>query len=118
VNSFLRHWVPIIRNSPAFRDGLLIVTFDEASSMDASACCDEQPGPNTKSPGIHGPGGGRIGAVLISPFIKPGTVSNVPYNHYSMLRSVEDLFGLEHLGYAGRDGLRTFGADVYTAVSD
>ena len=115
ANGFLREWVPIIRDSPAFRDGLLIVTFDEASSSDATACCDEQPGPNSKAPGIQGPGGGRIGAVLISPFITPGTVSNVPYNHYSMLRSVEDLFGLEHIGYAGRDGLKPFGSDVYTA---
>ena len=114
ANGFLEHLVPIIRNSPAFRDGLLIVTFDEASATDASACCDEQPGPNTRAPGINGPGGGRIGAVMISPFIAPGTVSNTPYNHYSMLRSVEDLFGLPHLGFAGRNGLQPFGADVYT----
>ncbi|HEY9427802.1 MAG TPA: alkaline phosphatase family protein [Gemmatimonadaceae bacterium] len=117
ANGFLREWVPVIRNSPAFRDGLLIVTFDEAQGSDATACCNEQPGPNTKAPGIQGPGGGRIGAVLISPFVKPGTVSNAPYNHYSMLRSVEDIFGLEHLGYAGQDGLKPFGADVYTAGS-
>ncbi|HET7621064.1 MAG TPA: alkaline phosphatase family protein [Gemmatimonadaceae bacterium] len=117
ANDFLREWVPVITSSPAFRDGLLIVTFDEAAGSDPSACCNEQPGPNTKAPGIQGPGGGRIGAVLISPFIKPGTVSNEPYNHYSMLRSVEDIFGLDHLGYAGQDGLRPFGADVYTASS-
>jgi hypothetical protein len=30
-----------------------------------------------------------------------------------MLRSVEDLFGLEHLGYAGEKGLASFGPDVY-----
>ena len=70
-------------------------------------------GPNTTRPGAHGPGGGRIGAVLRSPFIKPGTVSYVPYNHYSMLRSIEDIFGLAHLGYAGQAGLASFGGDVY-----
>ena len=114
ANEFLSHWVPIITHSPAFRDGgLLIVTFDEAASADASACCNEPSGPNTNLPGAHGPGGGRIGAVLMSPFIKPGTVSDVPYNHYSMLRSVEDLFGLAHLGYAGEKGLASFGPDVY-----
>jgi hypothetical protein len=115
ANRFLSEWVPVITHSPAFRDGLLIVTFDEAQGSDATACCNEKPGPNAKSPGIQGPGGGRIGAVLISPFIKPGTVSEVPYNHYSMLRSVEDIFGLDYLGYAGQEGLRPFGADVYTA---
>ncbi len=97
---FLRHWVPIITSSPAFRsNGLLIVTFDESIGLDATACCDEPTGPNTKSPGWNGPGGGRIGAVLLSPFIAPGTVSDAPYNHYSMLRSIEDIFALPHLGY-------------------
>ena len=114
VNGFLRRWVPIIRRAPAFRRGVLIVTFDEAEYVDASACCDEQPGPNVKAAGVHGPGGGRTGAVLLSPFIRPGTVSDVPYNHYSMLRSIEDIFGLPYLGYAGRKGLRPFGADVFT----
>lgn len=61
-----------------------------------------------------GVGGDRTGAVLISKFIQPGTVSNTPYNHYSMLRSIEDIFGLDHLGYAGRPGLQPFGGDVYT----
>jgi hypothetical protein len=51
---------------------------------------------------------------MLSPFISPGTVSKVPYNHYALLRSVEDLFGLGHLGYAGQDGLKGFGADIFT----
>jgi hypothetical protein len=51
----------------------------------------------------------------LSRFIKPGTVSNVPYNHYSLLRSIEDVFGLRHLGYAGQPGLASFGRDVFTA---
>jgi hypothetical protein len=118
ANDFLRHWVPMIMRSPAYqKDGLIIITFDEALSIDASACCNQPPGPNTPKPGVNGPGGGRTGAVLISPFIKPGTVSDVPYNHYSLLRSVEDLFGLPHLGYAGRAGLVGFGKDVYTGYS-
>jgi hypothetical protein len=114
INEFLRAWVPRILASPSFKDGLLIITFDEAQAIDASACCNEQPGPNAARPGVIGPGGGRIGAVLLSPFIAPGTVSNVPYNHYSMLRSVEDLFGLTpHLGFAAQEELRSFGSDVF-----
>jgi hypothetical protein len=91
------------------------------------ACCNELPGPNTTQPGNQAfnqdttPGGGITGAVLISPYITPGSVTDQPYNHYSWLRSMEDLFkvdrggsdGLGHLGYAGTDGLRPFGPDVY-----
>jgi hypothetical protein len=141
---FLKTLVPQIVASPAFRrDGLLIITFDESDiaydydaatqtttirSADAAACCDEQPGPNIPAfradaaiarsaingPGLIGPGGGRIGAVMLSPFIRPGTVSRLSYNHYALLRSVEDMFGLSHLGYAGQPGLRAFGADIFT----
>jgi hypothetical protein len=67
-----------------------------------------------KGAGVTGPGGGRIGAVLVSRFIKPGTVSQVAYNHYSQLRSIEDFFDLPHLGYAGQKGLKSFGGDVFT----
>jgi len=136
ADQFLQTWVPRITSSPAFQqDGLLIITFDEAEievtfvngqltiGGDASACCDEQPGPNSNGkvlgvqatgPGIFGPGGGVTGEVLLSRFISPGTVSNVPYNHYSQLKSIEDLFGLGHLGYAAPDGLKGFGSDVFT----
>jgi phospholipase C len=119
ANAFLRRWVPRIVRSPAYRHrGLLIVTFDEAeatgSKADSSACCHELPSPNTLSNGgLHpGPGGGRTGAVLLSPCIRPGTVVSAPYNHYSLLRSIEDNFGLPHLGYAGQAGLEPFGANV------
>ncbi|WP_194923666.1 alkaline phosphatase family protein [Catenulispora pinisilvae] len=95
------------------------------------ACCDELPGPNTTQPGDQAfgqdttPGGGITGAVMISRFIKPGSVSAQPYNHYSWLRSMEDLFGVKHggtdgkghLGYAAADGLRPFGGDVYNNPS-
>jgi phosphatidylinositol-3-phosphatase len=115
ANIFLQHWVPRIMSSPAYKaDGLIVITFDEALSLDASACCRQPSGPNTTKPGVNGPGGGRTGAVLLSRFIKPGTVTNVPYNHYSLLRSVEDVFGVPHLGYAGRAGLASFGKDVFT----
>jgi hypothetical protein len=91
------------------------------------ACCNELPGPNTTQPGFQAfgqdttPGGGITGAVMISRFIRPGSITDQPYNHYGWLRSTEDLFGVTrggtdgrgHLGYAAADGLRPFGNDVY-----
>jgi hypothetical protein len=80
------------------------------------------------------PGGGDTGSVLISPYIRPGSVSTVFYNHYSWLRTMEDIFnvraghdwaklpagtvsggldGLGHLGFAAQPGLRPFGRDVF-----
>ncbi len=63
---------------------------------------------------FSGDGGGDVGAVLLSPCIKPGTVSQTPYNHYTMLRSIEDIFGLSHLAYAQLPGEVSFGSDVFT----
>lgn len=115
ADAFLAKWVPEILRSPAFRkDGLLLVTFDESAISDSLSCCNEPAGLNTPAPGISGPGGGRTGAVALSPFITPGSTSDVPYNHYSLLKSLEDVFGIsERLGYAGMPGLAAFGADVY-----
>jgi hypothetical protein len=82
----------------------------------SSACCGERPLPGARfQPGFSGPGGGRIGAVVLSHFVRPGTVSSQPYNHYALLRTVEALFGLAPLGYAS--GASTFGADVFSAAA-
>ncbi len=117
ADAFLSTWVPKIQASAAYKkDGLLIVTFDESDSpqTDASACCGETAGPNSPLPGITGPGGGRVGAVVLGRSVKPGTTTAVPYNHYALLASIEDLFALPHLGYAATVPNR-FGGDVYTA---
>jgi hypothetical protein len=119
VDAFLRKWVPLILASPAFKqDGVLVITFDESEGNGpegSTACCGERPLASARRPaGVLGPGGGRIGAVVLSPFVKAGTVSTVPYNHYSLLRTVEDIFGLGHLGYAAEPDLKPFGTDVFT----
>jgi phosphatidylinositol-3-phosphatase len=113
--------VPRITSSAAFkRDGLLLVTFDEAeaegATADASACCNEAQFPNTPNNGgpVPGRGGGRVGAVALSPFIRPGTVTNQAYNHFSLLRTVESLLGLPFLGYAGSPDPGSFGPDVFS----
>ncbi|UIJ35883.1 alkaline phosphatase family protein [Allobranchiibius sp. GilTou73] len=80
------------------------------------------------------PGGGDTGSVLISPYIKPGSSSTTYYNHYSWLRTMEDIFGVGqgkdhtpltvgtvsggldgkgHLGFAAQAGLTPFGRDVF-----
>ena len=117
ANTFLQKWVPVILNSPAYKqDGLLIITFDEAefesANSDSSSCCNEIPGPNAATPGIDGPGGGRVGAILLSQFVSPNTVNTNSYNHYNLLRTVEDVFGLPYLGFAG-GSTTSFGSDVF-----
>jgi phosphatidylinositol-3-phosphatase len=118
VDSFLSAWVPKITRSPAFRqNGLLEITFDESDGpqSDSTACCGEQPGPGSPLPGIAGPGGGRIGAVLLSPYIRPGSTTTTAYNHYSSLASWESLLGLSRLADAATVS-STFGPDVFTSA--
>jgi hypothetical protein len=55
--------------------------------------------------------GRRRGAV---PFIKPGTKSDAAYNHYSLLKTVEMIFGLPPLGDARQPQVHAFGAGVFT----
>ena len=61
--------------------------------------------------------------MLLDPrYVEPGSVDSTgEYNHYSALRSYEDLLGitrdgtdrLGHLGFAGANGLQPFGRDVF-----
>jgi hypothetical protein len=146
---WLKHWMPMILASPAYRSGTLLVvlTFDEAGGTDSRACektnqadCHSPTGPNLTNPGYAAmlalsgaqktpaspyvyPGGGQVGAVLLNPhYIRAGTTNTTgSYNHYSALRSFEDLLGLTtggddglgHLGFAAAPGLAPFGPDVF-----
>jgi phosphatidylinositol-3-phosphatase len=159
ADDFLRTWMPLILNSPAYRSGhtLVVITFDEGSVTDTTAGDHEQPGPNNANPGyspllnapiaalggltfydllgVTGltpgvepptgtmPGGGQVGAVLLNPdWIKAGSTDDaVSYNHYSALRTFEDLLGIRfggadehgHLGFAAT--ATDFGPDVFNS---
>jgi len=72
--------------------------------------------PSTTAAAGSTPGGGRVGLLLISKYVKPGTLNvSGEYNHYALLRSIENLFGLQPLGYAGATGLLAFDSSVYNA---
>src|SRR5581483_7241435 len=83
--------IPALRNYLSTHNGLLIINFDEGA-VDANDDC-----PTCASGGI----GGRTGAILLSPRLKSGTVTT-SYDHFSLLRTLEDSFGIsEHLNLAG-----------------
>jgi hypothetical protein len=130
VDAFLRTWVPRITSAPAFaKDGLLIISSDESESQTSAGCCGETAGPNSPDPGIYpsggGMGGGRVGALVIGTCVRAGAKDATPYNHYALLRSLEDLFGVTtggsdgkgHLGFAGAAGVKSFGRDVFGGCS-
>jgi hypothetical protein len=105
--------------SPAYREGgLLVITFDQAPTdgqlADSSSCCGQPRFQNlpasASASGLEG--GGRVGALLLSPLIKHG-VSREPYNHFSLLRTIEDIFGLAHLGYAALPKVGSFGGSIF-----
>jgi hypothetical protein len=160
ADDWLKTWMPLILNSPAYRSGstLVMLTFDEGAVTDVAAADNEQPGPNSANPGYspllnapiaaYGgltyydllgfkgltpntepaagtmPGRGQIGAVLFNPrLIKAGSVDSTgSYNHYSALRTFEDLLGIRfggadnrgHLGFAAT--ATDFGRDVFNAI--
>ncbi len=62
-------------------------------------------------------GGGQVGALLLSPYVKPGTYDQEPFNDFSLLRTVENLFGLAPLGYAASPHAGAFEASVFSAYS-
>jgi hypothetical protein len=63
-------------------------------------------------------GGGKVGLLLISSYVKPGSVNLAnSYNHFSLLRSIEQLFAVDELGYAAQPTVPVFDRVVYNAGS-
>jgi hypothetical protein len=128
ANAFLAKLVPEIQASSVYQHGgLIVITTDEGSGNDS--CCGE-----SGQPGIQtGGGGGKVGLVALSTRITPH-VSTCAYNHFSLLRTWEDLFqlspqqtpqlsqipgsdGLGHLAHAGDAGVNSMLGDLLS-VSD
>jgi len=59
-------------------------------------------------------GGGQVGLLLISPYVKKNSTDVVDYfNHFSLLATIENMFGLHRLGYSGAPGLPLFSTGVF-----
>jgi phospholipase C len=73
----------------------IVITFDEGAGRTREGCCAVTP----DAPSNYG--GGHIPTVVITNHGPKGLNDATPYNHYSLLRTVEDAFGLtEHLAHA------------------
>ncbi|MGE0505465.1 MAG: alkaline phosphatase family protein [Solirubrobacterales bacterium] len=130
---FLREAVPKIVNSKAYADGgLLMITSAQApqtgTTPDASSCCATPAYPNLPPPPEEVPGeggvkqsggGGRVGLLLLSSFVEPGTVDATTYaNHFTLLATIEELFELERLGYAAEPAMVPLEPSVFNAGAE
>jgi hypothetical protein len=80
---WLASWLPRITASRTYRAGrtVLFITWDEND----------------------GSSGNRVATIVVSPSTTPGTRSGLPFTHYSLLRTTEELLGLpRRLGLASR----------------
>jgi acid phosphatase len=77
---WLRGFVRPLLRSPSMRNSVLVLTFDE--------------GPRSDRRG----GGGSVPTVVVGPLVRRHARSDVPYDHYSLLRTIEASWGLPQLG--------------------
>ena len=123
ANGFLQKVIPEILASKAYKqNGLLAITVDNAPATgeyaDSSACCGQPKFPNLPAPTgvakLSGSGGGQVGLLMLSPFVKKsGGLIQETYNHFSLLATVEEAFGLGKLGYAGGAEVKAFSASLF-----
>jgi hypothetical protein len=117
ADAFVERTVQMIMASPAWTQrSAIFVTADEndfdasnpsvGSWEDASGCCDSPyvpAGDPRISPdwpgGVYG--GGLVPAILITTHSKHPFVDDTPYNHYSLLATVEKIWKLGYLQNAG-----------------
>jgi hypothetical protein len=92
-DSWLKKNLPAILRSEEYNSNstVVFITWDEGAGGTSSSCAT-----NTTDVGCH------VAAVVISPTTTPGTRSRTLFNHYSLLRTTEQLLGLPSLGRAKR----------------
>ncbi|MHB8448920.1 MAG: alkaline phosphatase family protein [Mycobacteriales bacterium] len=91
ADAWLRTQLPPLLAYLDSHDGLLVINFDEGA-VDPNDVC-----PSCASRGV----GGRTGALFLSPQLRQDASVPTSYDHYSLLRTVEDSFGIsEHLNFA------------------
>lgn len=74
----------------------IVITWDEGNTGGVQGCCGYDP----KSAG--NPGGGHIPTIVVTNHGPRRVGDSEPYNHYSLLRTTEEAFGIrEYLGFAG-----------------
>jgi len=60
----------------------IVITFDEGADSDTGGCCDADPG------------SGKVATVVITSKGPRGVSDNTPYNHFSLLQTLQRVFGL------------------------
>jgi len=100
ADAWLSANLPALLSYLAAHNGLLVINFDEGSTPSGASALTSPTDftcPTCASLGA----GGRTGAVLVSPRLPQGATVTTSYDHYSLLRTIEDSFGIsEHLNLA------------------
>ena len=130
ADKFLELVIPQIKESLAYKDGgMIAITASQSpqtpEAPDTSSCCISPAFPNLPAPPAEAPatgpvkptgGGGRVGLLLLSPFVEPGTTSETYFNHFSLLATIEELFSLEKIGYAAEPAITGFDESIFNAA--
>jgi phosphatidylinositol-3-phosphatase len=59
-------------------------------------------------------GGGKVGLLMISPLVLAGSVDETEYaNHFTLLKTLETMFGVEPLGYAAGEEVPTLSPELF-----
>jgi hypothetical protein len=73
----------------------IVITFDESGGDQRAGCCGYDPASSANF------GGGHIPTIVVTNHGPRGVSDPTPYSHYSLLRTIEDAFGLHsYLGHA------------------
>ncbi|HST38273.1 MAG TPA: alkaline phosphatase family protein [Conexibacter sp.] len=136
ADRFLERVVPQIQDSPAYADGgLIVIVGDQPPAPETPApptTTTPAPTPTTpvepptatapRPPATLRPlgparypnvgdaaaagAGAAVGALLISPFTPSGKVDATPADAFTLLRTLQQIYGVDPLGYAAAKGVR------------
>jgi hypothetical protein len=75
---------------------------------------EEGPTKYTEESVLASGGGGKVGLLIISPLVLAGSVEETEYaNHFTLLKTLETMFGVEPLGYAAGEEVPTLSPELF-----
>ncbi len=95
ADAFLKQVVPEITATADYKQhGLILISFDSDTTSS------------------------QVGALVVSPFVNAGKRNEEAFNTYSLLKSLDRLFGVPLLGHAADQGVSELNTEVYRSATN
>jgi phosphatidylinositol-3-phosphatase len=113
--------VPAVAPTPVDPAATTTTPTATSTALDGAATAEEEETPTkyTEESVLNAGGGGKVGLLIISPYVEAGRVEEFEYaNHFTLLKTLEKMLGTEPLGYATEATMPTLSSNLFRSQEE